>query len=151
MILDWTKFQQKYSQASDSIKFLIDSEAFPTCASEICLNNDIDTSKKRNVVLVFLNRALNLETEENILTLLQQDFNVTKEKSREIIEQIDNCIIEHTTNTLETRDILCDISEAEAALETISPIRTMSGDSIVVTPKEETYTSMQSAILNEGK
>ncbi len=49
-------------------------------------------------------------------------------------------------------DINIEIAEAEAALETLSPIRTMAGDSRhTPAPTESTYSSMQSAILGEGK
>jgi hypothetical protein len=54
----------------------------------------------------------------------------------------------------EEESISSEIAETEAALEKVSPIRTMAGDSKQVgysSTEEPTYTSIQSAIINEAK
>lgn len=52
------------------------------------------------------------------------------------------------------KNIMSEIAETEAALETIAPLRTMATDGKQIgyaSTEETTYTSHQSAILNEGK
>lgn len=51
-------------------------------------------------------------------------------------------------NSDEGEQIMLEIAETEAALETINPIRTMASDSKHVSPGETVHTSTQSAILN---
>ncbi len=57
--------------------------------------------------------------------------------------------IQDLVDKIEVQEISSEIAETEAVLETtISPIRTMAGDS---NQKEQVYSSHQSAILNERK
>ncbi len=147
MTLDWAKFHAAYSKASDSIRSLIDSEALPKCAADICLKYNLSEELKKELVVCALAKLLAIETDEIIIANLEKE-GISNEDSYSILIEIEQCIIENTSQKLEANEVYDEISQVEASLSSLPTIRTMASDS---TLPENTYSSVQSAILNEGK
>jgi hypothetical protein len=139
----FSQFLAAYNQASQNIKNVIDSEEIGLFVDTLA----VDPSLKSKFLVIISNRILDLIPDSELISQLEQIGFAEPEK----IAQIKNFVTLKTTTTT-ANTISSEIAEAEAVLETLSPIRTMAGDSRhTPAPAESTYTSMQSAILGEGK
>ena len=142
------RFHENYAKASTAVKEFIDSDTILSLVQTTCVRNPSLNEHKGDIRNIFIYRALNTISDEQILAYLNNigiDAGISKLILVEINESLEKLEATELNTTIETAQ---EIIEAEAELETISPIRTMAGDS---NQKEEIYSSHQSAILNERK
>jgi len=153
----FSKFLAAYSDAPQNIKDLIDSEEIGIFVDTL-LTNNTPVPPKQKLLVILSNRVLDLLPDSQMISQLEEIGLSQPEKIAQIKNFIslktaavttDNSILESTKT-----DVANEIAETEAAMEKISPIRTMAGDSKQIgysSTTEPTYTSTQSAIINETK
>ncbi len=155
---------QRYDQGSDAQRYLYAHEesglALMRIASKHHLNREPTYTK---FALLVGDIVLGFYSSNQIISLLQKELNIDQSSAELVVPDILEFLkplsdpswispekeeIQELANKIVVEEISSEITQTEAVLETVSPIRTMAGDS---THKEQVYTSHQSAILNEGR
>lgn len=154
---DWEKFQEGYKNASDEVKKLIDSNQIVICVSEFCDRNSLSQDLKKKIILMYVDKLLKLVSDNDFDKYVIEVSGLSHDKISNELILINSCVANSKesipANTTE-ESILSEIAETEAALKTIPPLRTMANDGKQIgyeSVEENTYTSHQSAILNESK
>jgi hypothetical protein len=150
----FSQFLAAYSTATPEMKQLIDSEEIGIFVDTLLIG-ETTTNIKPKLLVIITNRLLAI-TDETVIKSQVLDLNL---KDPEVLTKIQAFINSKKTFTssssLTPSEITSEIAETEAALSRISAIRTMARDGQQVgyanAAPEATYTSHQSAILNEGK
>ena len=144
----FTRFQEAYQAADQATKDLIDSEQIGLFADEIVTTTE-DGKQKRQIIVILSNRILDIITDSEMVDGLEQ-LGIGAEsisKAKAFVDQKDTVVA--PISSIEE-----DLAEIEKSLHQINPVRTMASDGKQIgysSTTEDTYTSTQSAIINESK
>jgi len=147
----FTRFQEAYSASDQATKDIIDSEQIGLFADEIITMSE-DTKQKRQIVVSISNRILNIITDSELVDELEQ-LGIPAESIAKTKSFVDQKTAAGVT-TAPTSSLAADLAEIEQSLHQINPVRTMASDGKQIgysSNTEDTYTSTQSAIINESK
>ncbi len=137
-MIDFETFISAYQAASPETKAYIDSEEVGAFCESLLIDSGFEAQKK-NLILVISSYFLSILPEENLIdelasTGLSNDFIITKL----------GLIKEFLSKGISSSEILSEeISDAEAAINSLN-------SSPHAAETENTYTSTQAAILQEG-
>ena len=130
--MEWNIFYNAYSKASIEKKHLIDCGVIGDCVEQICTDNTLLSSIQAHIVIVISHLIL------GTISLEQAEIELKKKNVPEaltLIQQLTTCITSAGSNThIELKEeedddsLASEIAEAEAAIQTMQPIRTMSHD-----------------------
>ena len=146
----FSKFLNAYQTASQPIKDVIDSEKIGLFIDTILT----DAAAKPKLTITISDRILGIISDSEMVSALEKIPGIQTDATIKIMSFI---------NEVTVSDIKTSISEVEETLQNLPSIHTMATDSKQIgygsTPAnppippttETTYTSMQSAILNEGE
>lgn len=160
MINDWEKFQEGYTQAEDSVKLIVDSNLIPTTVSDMCSRNKLSKELRNKIVTAYAYKVLGLISNPELHSYVSEITTLDKNKISEELSLLDSTIKKSND---EGSRLNLEIKEADVKLDELptppptphlSPIRTMDSDSKQVgysSNEEATYTSAQSALINESK
>ena len=139
------QFIEAYNKADIKIKDIIDSEQIGLFVDKLLSGTESVALKPRIMVLIS-NRILNITNNETLLKYLETVLPDALDRKK-IISEIDSFIKSltetSTDNSIDTMDTISnEITEAEAVLNSISPLRTMSSDSDI-SKQENVHSSSQ--------
>jgi hypothetical protein len=150
---NFEEFLNAYIEAPQNIKGVIDSDVINTFIDEVLLNSKY-LELKSEIIQITSRKILNLRTDEEVLKSLLE-IGIDAASAQVFFTKISDfskTVVDQKIISNNTPDIVEEIAETEAALNSINPIRTMATDSGQPLPTTDTiYSSMQSAILREGK
>lgn len=144
----FSTFLAAYTNAPQNIKNLIDSEEIGLFVDTL-LTDSTTVLPKQKLLVILSNRILDLIPDSVMFSQLEEVGLSELEK----IARIKNFVTLKMTAADDT-NISFEITETEATPQSLSPIRTMTGDNKQIgyaSLTEPTYTSIQSAIINENK
>lgn len=144
MQLNWEKFQNEYQKATPQIRVIIDGETIPHCVDTVILKNGLPPTLKKELVVSTINKIINLADDSEIYTFLTTK-GLPMQQAAQVLGEIVTCSL----SSLTTTTISTPINPEE-----IPPLRTMTSDRVQIgyqNSEEPVYTSIQSAILQEGK
>jgi hypothetical protein len=140
------EFLEAYRKASPELKAVVDSDKIGLFVDDLLKNTNYVNLKSKLMILT-TNKFLGVIKDKDLVDALES-LGVDEQTTQSMVVKIWSFIGTITVKNSDSQDITQDIAEAEAALQALEPIRTMTSDSH--TPHQEnTYTSTQSAILNE--
>lgn len=141
---DWERFQAAYTNASDSVRQLVDSDAIPQCVEKLVAEYQLPATMRAGMIVCSTNKVLGLGEDSDTLNfLLAAQIPLTQAQA--ITTALDACIFEYSDIQHQTTEI----AMAEQALDSLPAIRTMTGDASPASP-EPVYSSTQAAILQEA-
>lgn len=145
------QFIEAYNKADIKIKDIIDSEQIGLFVDKLLSGTESVALKPRIMVLIS-NRILNITNNETLLKYLETVLPDALDRKK-IISEIDSFIKSltetSTDNSIDTMDTISnEITEAEAVLNSISPLRTMSSDSDI-SKQENVHSSSQFDLLRK--
>ncbi len=140
------EFLEAYRKASPELKAVVDSDKIGLFVDDLLKNTNYINLKSKLMILA-TNKFLGVIKDKDLVDALET-LGVDEQTTQSIVVKIWSFIGTITVKNSDSLDIIKDIAETEAARQALEPIRTMTSDSH--TPHQEnTYTSTQSAILNE--
>lgn len=139
------EFLEAYRKASPELKAVVDSDKIGLFIDDLLKNTNYLKLKSKLMILT-TNKLLGVIKDKDLFDALQT-LGVDEQTTQSIAVKIWSFIGTTDIKNSDSQDITQDIAEAEATLNAIEPIRTTS----TITPidQDKTYTSTQSAILNE--
>jgi len=137
----FTLFQEAYASADQKTKDLIDSDHIGLFADTLIIERS-NYVQKHKIIIALSNRILNVSTDSFMVDRLEEAGLDTEAiaKAKIFVEE---------RNSTNKPSLIHEIDEVQ---KQISTVRTMSSDSNApASQPEATYSSVQSAILNESK
>jgi hypothetical protein len=162
---NWEQYQKAYQAADEETKSLIHSSIIPESVDKMIKEHNLESNQKKLIILELSNQILGITTEielvENVRKIGVPNARVAVNETLSFIQNkkpkiTDTSLVDDSTSTnkidiKKSDDNLAnEIAEAEAAIESMQPIRTMSHDMEVQrgTPADEpTHTGASQADL----
>ncbi len=139
------EFLEAYRKASPELKAVVDSDKIGLFIDDLLKNTNYLKLKSKLMILT-TNKLLGVIKDKDLFDALQT-LGVDEQTTQSIAVKIWSFIGTTDIKNSDSQDITQDIAEAEAVLNAIEPIRTT--PTITPIDQDKTYTSTQSAILNE--
>jgi len=141
----WEQYQAAYQKADQKTKDLIHSSLIPECVQKVIELKQLEASQKKLLVKITSDHILELLSNDEMVAEIR---NIGVPDAESVSAEIMSCtttmkptvldtslIIDESTNTIQVNtnikaehQLASEIAEAEATMQTIQPIRTMSHD-----------------------
>ncbi|KKT80552.1 MAG: hypothetical protein UW75_C0003G0012 [Parcubacteria group bacterium GW2011_GWF2_44_8] len=153
-------FSTEYQAAPDTVKLYIDSEQIMKAVDALYVQYVLPPDLRKNFSNAYIYLALGSIQDGEIVNLLVElgvDPDTAKLCIAQIVSDVRTATLPEelvTSTPLPQSSIEEDLAEIEKSLHQINPVRTMASDGKQIgysSTTEDTYTSTQSAIINESK